>query len=388
MQPENNQNQDSAQNTQPLDTSNNGYVQPVEPQDQSNYQSQQLPQPVPTQFQQPMQPQSNQPSPAPAVQDAHNSGTFVLQWLTYAFWGWTVLAMSFLVTSVVYNFVSGNDDSGFAVFGVASVLILLPISVICDIIYAKQEPAKKVGPASIIMVIHAVIFALFGIAALVTAVVATGFLLTSSSDGSGSKVTLISALIIAMFYGLVFVRTMFAEKIPLYKRFFVIGMVVIVGVIAALGVFGPVAKERKTRTDRLIRDNLSSLNSQINAYTDENKKLPENLSVLDLNGDAKKLVDEKLVKYTPNTKQPEDDPVFSDNFDNRSTLQAFNNNMSKNHFYGICANFVADSTKDQGQYEIKSPELTDKDGYTDYPSFYTYKKGETCYKIKHLAYNY
>lgn len=135
-------------------------------------------------------------------------GLIVLQWLTYAFWGWTVLAMSVLTVTVLANFISKSDTSGFMPYGIAAVLVLLPISIICDVIYSKHEPLKKLGAASLVMIIHAVLFALFGIGSLIGIVISLVMLFTSSGDSSGTQTALYSSMIITVLYTAVFLRTM------------------------------------------------------------------------------------------------------------------------------------------------------------------------------------
>src|SRR5680860_463031 len=97
-------------------------------------------------------------------------GIIVLQWLTYAFWGLTVFATSLLSASVIAYFITPTNNNDFSAYATAAVLVLLPISVICDIFYSKQEPEHKTGASSIIMIIHAVFFALFSIGALIAIV--------------------------------------------------------------------------------------------------------------------------------------------------------------------------------------------------------------------------
>ena len=52
------------------------------------------------------------------------------------------------------------DVGSFDPYAVAAVLVLLPVSFITDFFYSKREPGKKTGAATIVMVIHAVLYAL------------------------------------------------------------------------------------------------------------------------------------------------------------------------------------------------------------------------------------
>ncbi|MGH7250207.1 MAG: hypothetical protein ACREGC_04480, partial [Minisyncoccia bacterium] len=121
------------------------------------------------------------PPPTPVAQEykppgttntspVHNLNTpnvIVMQWLTYAFWGWTALSLSILTGIVLANFINKADMGSFTPYAIAAVLVLLPISFVCDYFYSKHEPGKNTGSAMVVMVIHAVLFALFGVGALI-----------------------------------------------------------------------------------------------------------------------------------------------------------------------------------------------------------------------------
>src|ERR1035438_3396173 len=137
-----------------------------------------------------------------------NPGLIVLQWLTYAFWGWTIVAMSILTVTVFAYYIGGANDGSFIPYTVAATWVLLPISVICDFFYSKQEPQKKTRAASIVMIIHSVLFALLGIGAFITIVVCLVELFTSNSGSSYTHVVLYSAMIVTVLYLAVFLRTL------------------------------------------------------------------------------------------------------------------------------------------------------------------------------------
>src|SRR6185437_13895018 len=117
-------------------------------------------------------------------------------------------------------------------------------------------------------------FALFGIGSLIAAVISVITMFTSSSSSHASEVALLSAVIIFVLYGVTFIRTLFPVKFPWIRRVFIIFMVAVVGLIATLGVVGPVAKARETRTDKLIEQNLPALSTSVNNYATKNKHLP------------------------------------------------------------------------------------------------------------------
>lgn len=315
---------------------------------------------------------------------AHNSsaGLLVLQWLTYAFWGWTVLMMSILTATVLANFISGADTSGFTPYGAAAVLVLLPISITCDVFYSKREPEKKTGAASLIMVIHAVLFALFGIGSLIVVVFSLLNMFTSSSDHSNTKVALFSALIIFFLYLMTFLRTINLAKLPQIRRFYPIAMAICVVIITVLGFTGPVANAHRTKDDTLIVDNLNNLNDDINSYVQDNNNLPSSLQKLDLSNDpdTQQLVTRKLVTYTSNTYTP---PVINHTPGTGPTTVT-NASKSKTYYYQLCVTYKQASKGTQNFY----PTNTDQNGYNEYLNLDRHPAGQVCYKLKSVTYNY
>jgi len=170
--------------------------------------------------------------PSSIVDQPHTSraSTLIIQWLTYAFWGWTVLTLSALTTSVFQRLVAGQAIGNFNYYVIAALFVLLPISFICDTVYSKNEPDKKVGPSSLVMVIHAIIFALFTIGALLFAAWSVVSLATNSSDRSSAVAELISALIISVLYAATFMRTLNPSHIrwiPKVYRLTMLGVIIL-----------------------------------------------------------------------------------------------------------------------------------------------------------------
>ncbi len=343
----------------------------------------------------PAAPANNQPAqvfgtPAPAQHQATSAGLVVLQWLTYAFWGWTVLALSFLTSTVIGSFMNNNDlGSSIAPYTIAAVIVLLPISVICDVFYSKHEPDKKTGAAMVVMVIHAVFFAFFGIGSLIAVAFCLVGLFTDSSQHTSTLVALYSAMIIAVFYAVTFLRTLHPAKFSWIKRVYSIFMVVFVGVIAILGFVGPVAKAHQTKDDKLIESGLSSVTTAVTNYATTNSKLPDNLQTLTLDGDAKTLVNRNLIRYTANTP-----PVTQSTNSLQSALQAKTNpGVSLNsssylnqsqiptvYYYTFCVTY-----KKKSSFYNTTPNYSNSlqgDGYTTSPDSYSHPAGEVCYKLK------
>ncbi len=315
-------------------------------------------------------------APQQTMQPTHKADptTIVLQWLTYAFWGWTILGLSVLTTSVIFSLTKNSDSNNFTSYGIAAVLVLLPISFICDTIYSKREPVKKVGAEMVVMVIHTVIFALFGIGSLIWAAISIVTLITSSSDSTTSAVSLASSLIVTVFYAVTFLRTLNPSKLTWVQRYYKWLMLVTVGVIALLGLIGPVAKERSTKDDRLIQENIPSVSTAINSYAQRNKTLPTDLSSISLNGDAKKLIDKNLVTYKS------EGSVTSTSRSYSSSTYSTSNTSFK---YQLCVTYKK-STEDNNSYS--SYNSLDKDGYSTYISAYSHPAGNVCYKIKDTTY--
>lgn len=340
-------------------------------------------QPQPTEtIHQPLPSPIPDPSPrhtmmAPAAPHTH-TGAIILQWLTYALWGWTVLAMSFLTATVIDSFIGDSNVSSGAPYAIAAILVLLPMSVVCDVYYSKQEPEKKIGPASLVMIVHAVLFALIAVGSLIAAVFSLVNMFTSSSESTATKVTLYTSIIVTLLYAAVLLRTLRPPKFTWMRRYFIIFMVMVVGIISVLGVLGPVKNARLTRTDRLIEGNLTIVSESVNSYANKNHQLPGDLNSLDLSGDAKKLVKDNLVTYQPNVIQP---AIINDTSNGSSDLSVPNLNYT--YYYQMCVNFKKANKQPWG-----SSDYLDKDGFSNsYLSTYSHGSGKTCYKIKTTSYN-
>jgi len=321
----------------------------------------------------PIQPAVQTAAVPPAAESHHtNPGLIVLEWLTYAFWGWTVLGMSILTATVISSFINDSDTSDFAPYAIAAVLVLLPISIVTDVFYTKREPVKKSGAAAIVMVIHAVIFALFGIGSLIAAVISVITMFTSSSTSHASEVALLSAVIIFILYGVTFLRTLLPAKFPWLRRAFILFMVGVVGLIAILGIVGPVAKARSLRTDKLIEQNLPTISTAISSYATKNHRLPSDLNSLDItNNDAKLLLDQDLVTYKQDSPPVTADNYYSSNYSSQTYVSP------TAYYYELCVTYKKATNQQYPDYGSLSD-----DGYDSYPSTYTHKAGNTCYKLK------
>lgn len=328
---------------------------------------------------------SVQPMPpmvAPEVPQTHKTQadavTLVLQWLTYAFWGWFALAMLWL-SAVVYAFlVSGsdsNDWTSIVSYPIASALVLLIVATVVDFFYRRREPAKKEGFATAVMVIHTVIFALCGIGALVASVFAGINLVLSEapSASEGIRAALFTALTMVPLYALLIARTTLVAKwrrIPMLATIILsVGALVFIGI----GVFGPVMKSVATRQDRQVVSALSSIVYAVNSYDQDNDKLPESLDGLDFNTydstgtvTVKSLLTKGVMTYKPNTKSGTK-PSAQDTYRSRTI-----------HYYQLCATFMNAQTSPYTSYSPSD--------YSESINAQYHKKGEQCYNVKTNTY--
>lgn len=299
-----------------------------------------------------------------------SAGQLILQWLTYAFWGWTVLALSGLTASVIASFIGNSDTGGFTPYAIAAVLVLLPISYVTDFFYSKNEQEKKTGISMAIMVIHAVLFALIGIGSLILGVVMLVSIFTSAGDSNGAQITLYSSLIITFFYLATFLRTLSPARFPFIKRTYKLFMLVTVGVIALLGIVGPVAKERKLRNDKLVVASISTIQRGINDYARAKNELPDSLEEVNLKGDAQKIVDQNLVTYKQIGKSTD---KKSSSYQSYSTV----------YKYELCVTYTNKSSGYDNSYNGSS--YIDDD-YSTSIYAYSHPAGEVCYKLKTTDY--
>lgn len=299
----------------------------------------------------------------------------VLQWLSYAFWGGTVIAISVLVASVLAFNISKTSIGDSVLYGLAAVLVLLPISLICDFMYLRHEPDYRTRSSSVVMTVHAVLFALFGIGSLITVAFSIVSLMVSSSGHDNVMVTLYSSLIITFLFVMLFLRTVLPKKYAKMRLLFMTIMIISVGLVCAFGIFGPIADAQLTRNDKLIESNLSTVSDAVNTYASNNNRLPDNLSSLTLSGDAKKLVTDKLVTYKKDVPPSSSYPAVSTDF-----------------YYQLCVNYKKASTEPYTttttttnySSSSSSPSATLYPGGNEYNYYFSatpHPAGDKCYKL-------
>ncbi len=301
---------------------------------------------------------------------ANSAGLIILQWLTYAFWGWMLLAFTWLLYIVLASTIQGSDTTDMIPYAIASSLVLLPISFVCDWFYGKKEPQKKTGAAMVVMVIHAVIFALFAIGSLISAVlILVQMMISTSDDTSGQMVWLTTLFISSLVYAATFFRTLNPLPKLRFHRMYPLGMAVLITVLIVLGFVGPVAQASLTRDDRDIVRYLPDVANEINNYIGKSNELPGSLDDISFTGGSKEIINRTLVKYK---KVGASTKSYSD--------VTSNNNLNKSTFYRyqLCVNFK--QKHETGEYRISS---SSREGeYSNSLYIYDHPAGEVCYKLE------
>lgn len=288
------------------------------------------------------------------------AGQLILQWLTYALWGWALLGLAALSFIVFFNFVDKADTSGALPYALAATLVLVPAAFVCDMFYRKQEPAKKQGFSAVIMVIHAVLFALFAIGSLVASVISL-VQLTLNADANTANSSLAYALSwgsIAVLYSLTFLRTLNPWRGR--RAFSLAHGLVMLGVTIAFVSFaitGPFLHSLATKNDRLIEQQLPEIIYQIESYAAANNKLPNTLADLNLTHDSQQLTDKNLIRYINETPTNETNDLR----------------------YQLCATYNEASTH-SNIYSRPVP-AEGRDGYNYGLPETRHDKGEVCYKL-------
>ena len=354
-------------------------------------------QPVP-----PVEPVAASVSPAPSLQPepkAQSGGVLVLQWLTYAFWFWFAMSLTWLAGVVINFFVAGSASSGewggTLAYPLASVIIMLIIALVTDFFYGRHEPAKKVGGANVIMLLHVVPFVLFAIGALVTIVFAAlNMTLNSSPFAStdGPLQVMLVALVSVVLLGLAATRAFFGSKprVRLVTR--VAFVMVALGFIVA-GVAGPAVEAVRTKNDRLIERALPLLASDIREYASMNDRLPDALKDVthssSYDADVVQLaIDSGLVTYKPNTVPADDGSSYTPEDDSYSSGSSYSlSNNVKRFYYQLCTTYSAEK-KSRYNYDNGATYTTKSDAgvaadyrYSGVSSISSHPAGNVCYNL-------
>lgn len=313
----------------------------------------------------PVQQAPQQPVVAPS-----GPGLIILQWLTYAFWGWLIVGLIWLIALIILNALSSDSSSvtGMLPYAIAGTVVILPIAFICDLVYRSKEPKKKTGASTVIMVIHAVLYALLGIAALITAVFTlVNLSINIESDTTPQIVTASTAGAAALLYALTFLRVVQPLKKSISLPYnLTMGSITLL--LLAFAIIGPVMSSFATRNDRLIENNIDTVQSSVNRYIRQNNKIPASIDEVTItNAVAKKLIADKKIDYVPGDMKHE---FRTDNGNARLIT----------YRYQLCANYDhAKNSKNNASLYYEND--LDADGYSSYIQTYSHDAGRVCYKL-------
>lgn len=307
--------------------------------------------------------------------------TAILQWLTYAFWGWVAVAVAALVAvSTGFALDGYSSDYESVAYMVASALVLAPIALVCDILFSKREEDHKHGIFMVIMVIHAVLYALLAVGALATMVFSLiSIILSDTSNVTGPLVVAVTAAVLVVFYTLLFIRIIrpaVKTKFRLLARLLLLAIV-----LGAMiwGIAGPVVQSYIRKDDRRAAQAAQTLSNLIDSYATKEKELPktiEEAAIRDNAGsysqDSTELVRsaaaDKLVTYTPNTKPA------------TVTAEMVGAGTETTYFYELCVTYAYDDASREISYGSDMP--SDNDGYQRGLFGTSGKAGTHCYDLK------
>ncbi len=299
-------------------------------------------------------------------QSGTSAGIVILQWLTYAFWGWTLLALTGLIATVLFAFFTDADTSETIPYVIAATLVLLPISFVCDIFYGRKEPAKKHGASMVVMVIHAVIFALFGIGMLISAVL---IMVQLAINGLGESseyqiATIVTLLLSAVLYALTFIRTL--NPLPKLRiaKFYPIAMAVIVVLFIIGGFIGPIAQAQLAKVDKQTDKAVDDITSKVSEYVSTNSKLPESLNDLSLESETTDVVSAASITYKPEG----------------AAAGGTHSLRTEELRYQVCATYNRDAPG--ARYEPTYNRYDSQDQYRSSANTYSHRSGNVCYKLK------
>lgn len=310
--------------------------------------------------------------------DRPSPGLVILGWLTYAFWGWLILALVWLAYIVGANTIANFPADDIVPYAIAATVVLFPIAFFTDLFYRRHEPVNKTGATMVIMVIHAVIFALFGIGSLITAVF-TGLSMIIGTGGASDYqvVGIITGIFATFLYVTAFLRTLNPFKTKKLAFGYAYLMLATTIVLLILGVAGPMVKAVSLRDDRRLEQNLSGVQKAVDSYTVGKHMLPDNLKDLEY-GDkaAKGLVDDGLVEYKKidSTKSTSAKPIMTW----VPADQPYDPNAGT-YRYQLC---VAYKQASSNYDTYRTYDGSGDSEYNSYLSNYEHPAGKVCYKLE------
>ena len=298
------------------------------------------------------------PTTTKLANDVNPTTTLVLQWLTYAFWGWTTVAVSYLV-GLVTTYALRNSFSTTSPEtipnAVAAVVVLLVISFVCDVLYSRREVEHKTGFSNIVVVLHAVIFGLLTVGSLLSLVFSLIKLMVGSSASPvAAQIASVTAISFFLLFMMVFFRVVRPFGSVKFRFIFrVILSAIAIGVIAC-AIFGPIIETARTKDDRAVQKNVTTLASAIRRYVTQEAKLPASINELaDSNLSSsyirdpaalKDLAARDLIIYTPNIKKA----------DKETRKLSTSTRTSETFYFELCAVYKYDAPSSNINYSSSS----------------------------------
>ena len=273
---------------------------------------------------------------------------------------------------VLRNVILGEPSNDTVPYAVAASIVLFPLAFTCDFFYRKYEPAKKYGAAMIIMVVHAVLFAVLGIMSLIIAVfIGIDMLMNTVRSTDSQTVNLLVAAFAALLYVGAFLRTLNPFKAKRPTAIYAIAMTTLTAALLALVIAGPVVTSLATRDDRLIEVALPQVQQSIGEYISDNDKLPASLNDVSFTSDeARELVEDGKVEYKAVGKV---EKIVLNNTTNENTTSTYR--------YELCVDYKA--TKNSENARRFTP---DNGAYAVSLTTYAHGAGPTCYKLQQTVY--
>ncbi len=304
-----------------------------------------------------------------SVQRETTAADFIFQWLSYAFWGWLTIAVLWLVGITLSYLLTGASTGSVVPYSIAAIVVLLPFAFVVDLFYRRREELRKKGAASVLMVVHAVVFAITAIGTLIGAVfLGLGMLLGDiDSSGSGQIVALCVLITAALLFGVLFVRVTNPFKTLGYAKFYALGMLAITIVLIIAAIAGPAVRSFQLRGDKRIETTLYSVQDAVNNYIEENKALPDTLDSLRYSSErAEELVKDDLVEYKKDTPETTE------------TAQEYR--------YQLCVTYTDEARGEYTPYSAYNEyydDLEPSSGYRENLNVSTHPAGDVCYKLKY-----
>jgi len=303
-----------------------------------------------------------QPQPSISNEKPVTAITLLLQWLMYAFYGWALIAFIYLISSTVYYYLNGKNAASYASlspYAITAIVILLGIAVLCNVLYQKNEPSTKKGSAAAIMIIHAVIFALFAIGALIATIfIIVAYYVSGNGESSVVWAGFITGLLVFLLYAVTFIRTINPPRFKWINRTYMIGMIAVATLLIVFAIIGPTLRTLNSKNDQLIENNIGSVATTISDKLNNDGTLPESLSSLNLSGNALKITMNNILTYIPNS-LPASYPYF---------------------YYELCANFKYASSGYNSSTST-SQNADDSANYSDFPNYSSHPSGHYCYLV-------